>query len=197
MNIRTPLLIATAVAVAAVSACAPPMSGLPTVSRVVDGDTVEMSSGQTIRIIGIDTPEAGQPCYAQAAAALRGIVQGGPVTLTPGARDDIDSHGRLLRYLDTAGGVDAGLEMIRQGWAIARYDSRDGYGHHTRQESYVAADTASPAQACGTVPPPTPPGGVYYANCTAVRAAGAAPLYAGQPGYRAALDGDSDGVACE
>ncbi|GAA4934199.1 excalibur calcium-binding domain-containing protein [Actinoplanes utahensis] len=38
---------------------------------------------------------------------------------------------------------------------------------------------------------------VYYANCTAARNAGAAPLYRGQPGYRAKLDRDGDGVACE
>lgn len=37
---------------------------------------------------------------------------------------------------------------------------------------------------------------VYYENCDAVRAAGAAPLRLGQPGYRAGLDGDGDGVAC-
>ena len=47
-----------------------------------------------------------------------------------------------------------------------------------------------------TYPPPrndTP----YYANCTAARAAGAVPLYRGQPGYRPAMDRDGDGVACE
>jgi Excalibur calcium-binding domain len=38
---------------------------------------------------------------------------------------------------------------------------------------------------------------VYYANCSAARAAGAAPLYAGEPGYRAGLDRDGDGIACE
>ncbi|MFC4071948.1 excalibur calcium-binding domain-containing protein [Actinoplanes subglobosus] len=37
----------------------------------------------------------------------------------------------------------------------------------------------------------------YYANCSAARAAGAAPLYAGEPGYRRALDRDGDGVACD
>jgi hypothetical protein len=40
-------------------------------------------------------------------------------------------------------------------------------------------------------------GDIYYPNCDAVRAAGRAPLYAGQPGYRLGLDGDSNGVACE
>lgn len=38
---------------------------------------------------------------------------------------------------------------------------------------------------------------VYYANCTEVRNAGAAPLYEGDPGYSRKLDRDGDGVACE
>ena len=37
----------------------------------------------------------------------------------------------------------------------------------------------------------------YYPNCSAARAAGVAPIYAGQPGYREEMDGDLDGVACE
>ncbi|MCV7255880.1 excalibur calcium-binding domain-containing protein [Mycobacterium hackensackense] len=36
-----------------------------------------------------------------------------------------------------------------------------------------------------------------YSNCAEARAAGAAPLYAGQPGYSRKLDRDGDGVACE
>lgn len=38
---------------------------------------------------------------------------------------------------------------------------------------------------------------VYYSGCAEVRAAGRAPLYAGQPGYREGMDGDGDGMACE
>ncbi|MFC7439660.1 excalibur calcium-binding domain-containing protein [Laceyella putida] len=38
---------------------------------------------------------------------------------------------------------------------------------------------------------------VYYANCSEARAAGAAPIYAGEPGYAKKLDRDGDGVACE
>ncbi|WP_442784802.1 GmrSD restriction endonuclease domain-containing protein [Arthrobacter sp. CG_A4] len=47
------------------------------------------------------------------------------------------------------------------------------------------------------VPVPAALASAYYANCAAVRAAGAAPLHAGQPGYRDKLDGDRDGTACE
>ena len=40
-------------------------------------------------------------------------------------------------------------------------------------------------------------GSVYYKNCDAARAAGAAPVYAGQPGYGTHLDRDRDGIGCE
>lgn len=38
---------------------------------------------------------------------------------------------------------------------------------------------------------------VYYENCDEARAAGAAPLHRGDPGYAPHLDRDGDGVACE
>lgn len=43
----------------------------------------------------------------------------------------------------------------------------------------------------------SPPADVYYENCTDARAKGGAPVYAGEPGYRAGLDRDGDGVGCE
>lgn len=42
-----------------------------------------------------------------------------------------------------------------------------------------------------------PNGDVYYQNCVAARAAGAAPVRRGQPGYGSHLDRDNDGVGCE
>ncbi|WP_420751101.1 excalibur calcium-binding domain-containing protein [Rhodococcus sp. O3] len=46
-------------------------------------------------------------------------------------------------------------------------------------------------------PAPAPQSSPYYKNCAAARAAGAAPLYIGEAGYRSKLDADGDGVACE
>lgn len=40
-------------------------------------------------------------------------------------------------------------------------------------------------------------GSTYYADCSAARAAGAAPVRRGDPGYSARLDRDGDGVGCE
>ena len=68
-------------------------------------------------------------------------------------------------------------------------------------------DSGTPILVPVHVVPPTSPspshedgtsnGSVYYENCDAARAAGAAPLHRGDPGYGAHLDGDGDGVACE
>ena len=116
-------------------------------SNVVDGDTVDVDGVGRIRVIGIDTPERGACGYESATQAMSVLVLDQDVTLVPGAADDEDRYGRLLRYVDV-GAVDAGLSLIEDGWAIARYDSRDGYGAHPREEQYVAADLAAPDLGC-------------------------------------------------
>lgn len=55
--------------------------------------------------------------------------------------------------------------------------------------------TKKPKPRPTTVEPAEPE--VYYKNCTAVRAAGAAPIHRGDPGYARHLDRDGDGVGCE
>ncbi|MFD4158542.1 excalibur calcium-binding domain-containing protein [Streptomyces hydrogenans] len=59
--------------------------------------------------------------------------------------------------------------------------------------------TTQPPETAEPEPEPTEDAGssVYYANCSAVRAAGAAPIRVGDPGYSRKLDRDGDGVACE
>ena len=73
------------------------------------------------------------------------------------------------------------------------------------QEQADAAARESAAAADAYVPPPpqsssgssSSGSSVYYSNCAAARAAGAAPLNAGEPGYSIKLDRDQDGTACE
>ena len=184
------------------------------VDRVVDGDTI-VAGGLTIRIIGIDAPEMDTCGGPEATALMQDFVNSVPggVLLSPGARDDQDKYGRYLRYVDAVdgrAGSDLGLALIGSGHAIARYDGRDGYGTHPRQGAYVAADAASPDYTCTAKPAPAPapttapapapttaPSGTYYQNCDAARAAGAAPIQRGEPGYRSPLDRDNDGIACE
>lgn len=74
------------------------------VERVVDGDTIKLTNGQTVRYIGIDTPESKHPqkeveCFAlDAAEANRQLVEGKKVTLEKDV-SDTDRYGRLLRYV--------------------------------------------------------------------------------------------------
>lgn len=67
--------------------------------------------------------------------------------------------------------------------------SRDYFGEYTPPKPVLYYAEPAPQRVSGS--------DVYYANCSAARAAGAAPIYRGQPGYRAKLDRDGDGIACE
>ncbi|MCX4484908.1 excalibur calcium-binding domain-containing protein [Streptomyces anulatus] len=62
-----------------------------------------------------------------------------------------------------------------------------------------ATPTANPTPAGNASKPPkaTDPAPAYYENCDAARAAGAAPVEEGDPGYAPHLDRDGDGVGCE
>lgn len=67
----------------------------------------------------------------------------------------------------------------------------------------TTAPTRAPEPTRTAAPPPTEDsstsggGSMYYANCTAARAAGADPIHAGEPGYGRHLDRGGDGVAGE
>lgn len=70
-------------------------------------------------------------------------------------------------------------------------DRKGGTGYHCHRGG-ARARSESPARALGVVSR----GGVF-ANCAAARAAGAAPVRRGDPGYGPRLDRDGDGVGCE
>ena len=59
----------------------------------------------------------------------------------------------------------------------------------------VRVSTTRPSPRQSTTGPFEPE--VIYADCAAVRAAGADPISLGQPGYSPELDPDGDGVACD
>lgn len=180
-----PLAAATAVALPA----APLMR-----SSAVDGDTVRTPLGD-VRVLGFDTPEVGQ-CGYRSATSMAARLVGDGVRLH--GRSGRDRYGRILAHVRLADGRDLGAVMIRKGLAVARYDSLDGYGWHRYQSRYHRIDDKTP-NICGFDPtrPRTSGGKVYYPNCDAVRRAGAAPVYRGQPGYGSHLDRDGDGAACE
>lgn len=61
-----------------------------------------------------------------------------------------------------------------------------------------APATTGKAKPPASSPTPAPaPKDVSYKNCTEAKAAGAAPIRRGQPGYGEHLDRDNDGIACD
>ena len=113
-------------------------------SAVIDGDTLRTDRGR-VRLIGVDTPERGELGFAEATRVAAALLPPGTelVLELPAGQNKTDTYGRLLRYVGTAEVADLGLLQLRLGNAVARYDSRDGYPEHPREEAYRAAQTAS------------------------------------------------------
>ena len=124
----------TAVVAASLAACTSAADDGPQpngVVEVVDGDTIVIELDgiqERVRIVGINTPESGE-CLADAAGErLAELVSDGPIELI---RDtsDVDSFGRLLRYVETGNEssnqtgterIDVGARLVAEGLAIAR-----------------------------------------------------------------------------
>ncbi len=89
------------------------------VQTVIDGDTIDVElNGRSYRVryIGVDTPERGDPFYAEATQANRQMVAGKEVILVKDV-SETDQYGRLLRYVYLPDGTFVNAELLRQGVA--------------------------------------------------------------------------------
>lgn len=93
------------------------------ISSVVDGDTIRLTDGRKVRLIGINTPElhpGPEPFANEAKRSLSRLLAGNEAILLPGL-DDRDSHGRLLAHVFDMKGqsVEAALLLQGLGWHVA------------------------------------------------------------------------------
>lgn len=94
------------------------------VTRVVDGDTIEIETGQKVRYIGVNTPESVDPrksveCFGKEASEKnKEFVLNKKVRLEKDV-SEADRYGRLLRYVYLEDGTFVNLELIKQGYASA------------------------------------------------------------------------------
>ncbi len=92
------------------------------VQRVVDGDTVVLSTKERVRYIGIDTPELHHPrkpveAYGREAKEFnRRLVEGKKVRLEFDL-ERYDKYHRLLAYVFLENGTFVNAELLRQGYA--------------------------------------------------------------------------------
>lgn len=88
-------------------------------TRIVDGDTIELRGGETVRLLGIDTPELGEPYADDAKWALYSWVAHKPILLEID-EEERDVYNRLLAhiYVETEDGwVLVNAELVRAGLA--------------------------------------------------------------------------------
>lgn len=192
-------------------------------ARASDGDTLNIT-GIVIRLHGIDAPELqqsctrdGQPwaCGKEAASKLASLVAGKSISCE---QRDTDDYGRIVAIC-MAGQVNLSAAMADAGLAVAlphfttdyvaiearaREQRRGIWGtefqmpgeyraaHPRMVRDRVQPVLSAPGRAAAPAPSTT-----YFRNCREAWAAGAAPLRRGEPGYRAEMDGDGDGIACE
>ena len=103
---------------------------------------------------------------------------------------NVADQGTKDRLTHRVGLVQNAINVRAQQAAEAERARQAAAAEQARQAA--AAQQAQQQQAFVTQPQQ---GG--YRNCSEARAAGAAPLRRGQPGYSARLDRDGDGIACE
>lgn len=120
------------------------------VQKVVDGDTLEVSGGERVRLIGIDTPETLDPnrpvgCFGQEASRFTAtIVPPGTSVRLVGDAEQRDRYGRLLAYVYRGpDGLFVNAELLRRGYAqlltippnIAHADEFATLARHAREGS--------------------------------------------------------------
>lgn len=95
------------------------------VARAIDGDTIELESGERVRYLGVDTPESkanqnlSSPEFygPEASDYNRELVEGQTVVLEADTTET-DDYGRLLRWVFLEDGTFVQAELVRNGYAF-------------------------------------------------------------------------------
>ncbi|MBU5575215.1 MAG: thermonuclease family protein [Candidatus Aenigmatarchaeota archaeon] len=86
------------------------------VINVIDGDTIEIETGEKVRLLGINAPENGDKYYEKAKEELKYLVLNKYVLLEK-IKDNKDKYGRLLRII-FLNNTNVNKEMIKNGLAL-------------------------------------------------------------------------------
>lgn len=96
------------------------------VLRVVDGDTIVLETGETLRYIGIDAPEEsrGQECFSRESTDKNKVLVLGKEVRLEKDVSEKDRFGRLLRYIwalsdSGQGDIFVNEQLVREGYATA------------------------------------------------------------------------------
>lgn len=153
-----------------------------TISRVIDGDTVELSTGEKVRLIGIDTPESVHPDkdknteYGKVASAYSKERLDRKTVYLEKDVSETDRYGRLLRYLYLEDGTFYNEQIVKDGYAnvstyppdvkykdvfveaerYARENNKGLWAYDEAEEVVPATPTATPKVVISNTPVATP-----------------------------------------
>jgi micrococcal nuclease len=124
--VHVKLGLAAALLAAACSPDSPCGATEATVTRILDGDTVELSDGRKIRYLLVDTPETSDgDCFSENAKQFNSdLVLNKTIELSYDVECE-DRYGRTLAYV-TVGGMEVNTLMIQRGYACVLHISPDG-----------------------------------------------------------------------
>jgi len=109
------------------------------VTRVIDGDTFEIESGEKVRLIGINAPELSDIFGKEAKEHLSQLIDGKTVDLqSDNISKDRDRYSRLLRYV-LIDGIDINKQMISEGFASAYLKYHFGKANDYKQAQLSAS----------------------------------------------------------
>jgi micrococcal nuclease len=101
------------------------------VTQVIDGDTIVLSDGEHVRLLGINTPEKEQPYYQEAKDYMKELVEGKEV--------DVENHGKD-KYQRTLAYVYFNGESVNQKQLFIGYANLYYYGTDEKYEKMKNAE---------------------------------------------------------
>lgn len=191
------------------------------VTRIIDGDTIEIEGGQRVRYIGIDSPEMSPvECYARQAYDKNSeLVLGKTIGLEKDV-SETDRYGRLLRYIWLDGKL-INEALVAEGYAhassyppdvkyqdkfraaetTARESNRGLWGDVCTSPSPTPKTTTNPSPQSTPIPTQPSTGGTTWAcdcskTCTQISSCAEAQYLLNTCGCKA-RDADGDGIACD
>lgn len=193
------------------------------VTRVIDGDTLEIEGGQRVRFIGVDTPELSgtQECFAREAYdKTKELIEGKEVYLEKDV-SETDRYGRLLRYI-YLGDEFINETLVKEGYANAstyppdvKYQDKfrlaEQEARNKNKGLWASCNSATTTKSINSTPTPKPTSttnsggsgntsGSWSCNCSKtcsnITSCAEAQYLLNVCGC-SARDADRDGIACD
>ena len=168
------------------------------ISKVYDGDTFTTSTGEKLRLIGVDTPEKGESLDPAATKLVKNLILDKKVTIKV-CPEKRDRYGRTLAQVFTADGISVGRELISAGLAREYIPSKCGI---ELEDEYLALQKIAEDSKVGIWAGESEPPSEFFGECDSKNfctemTSCAEARYFLQNCELGSLDADSDGIPCE